>query len=419
MASEGRHYVKPSQVAKELMNSSLLFKWQQFAVEIGVPSTDIELKRADFSRGNIPAADLFTDLLTLRCAYDEFPISVVHNALEEMELLGIAGDLKESFPENKYTQVYISNNPKRHKKPEVDSGKNQRTPVGAHSGGGTPLPSVLPEKLDTTSTPDFIQNDKPLEVKVKLCDALIERPVTEAYPMTSTPRGGALIMNNIKFDEERTGLKTRHGAQNDTIYLRNLLQQLGYSPVEIHEDITDHDEFEMIITLFKKKMKKDPPASVVVAIMSHGEGDKLNLTEGDDIDKWDDLVYKFDSKQCPQLQGVPKIFIIQACQGRTGEDRKMPEQPKRDPQVADTLVCFSTIPKYVSHRDRWVGCWYIYCLTKVFMENAHRMDIIDMLDEVQRQLKDAKNEKRITPVCTYNKFLFLKKFYFNPMKPTN
>jgi hypothetical protein len=64
-------------------------------------------------------------------------------------------------------------------------------------------------------------------------------------------------------------------------------------------------------------------ASLVVCILSHGD---KGVVEGVDSEciKINDLKYKFNSNDCPTLNGKPKIWIIQACQGG---DVQQPIQP--------------------------------------------------------------------------------------------
>ena len=59
-------------------------------------------------------------------------------------------------------------------------------------------------------------------------------------------------------------------------------------------------------------------ASLVVCILSHGDE---NVVKGTDFKNVtiDDLKYKFNSHNCPSLNGKPKIWIVQACQGHKSQ----------------------------------------------------------------------------------------------------
>lgn len=56
-------------------------------------------------------------------------------------------------------------------------------------------------------------------------------------------------------------------------------------------------------------------ASLIVCILSHGDEDVVGGVDGESV-KINELKYKFNSNHCPTLNGKPKIWIIQACQGK-------------------------------------------------------------------------------------------------------
>jgi len=145
--------------------------------------------------------------------------------------------------------------------------------------------------------------------------------------------------------------------------------------------------FIALIEEFKQKFEQNPVDSCVVVIMSHGECNTVLTKDMQYINLWEQIVYQFDNLHCPVLLGKPKIFIIQACQtfkvpSRTEEDA-IPLPQKTVPRVTDMLVCMSTTPGFKAHRDPYLGTWYIYTVTKVFMENAHRMDVVEMMRKVR------------------------------------
>jgi len=60
------------------------------------------------------------------------------------------------------------------------------------------------------------------------------------------------------------------------------------------------------------------------------------------------------------------------------------------------------------------GTWYIECVCKVFMENAHSLEIREMLDIVAQKLKQFESENGTKQSCTYEVRNFYKKLYFSP-----
>ncbi|PSN36008.1 hypothetical protein C0J52_19998 [Blattella germanica] len=136
----------------------------------------------------------------------------------------------------------------------------------------------------------------------------------------------------------------------------------------------------------------------VVAIMSHGHNlvNKLDSTivasDGQDLQaEW--VVEQFSNGKARHLVNRPKIFFFQTCRGdnydfgvklsrRTMEHDGYAEHIV--PSMTDVLICHSTLPGFISHRDMYRGTWYIEAICDVFMENAHRMDLERMMKLVSR-----------------------------------
>ena len=52
------------------------------------------------------------------------------------------------------------------------------------------------------------------------------------------------------------------------------------------------------------------------------------------------------------------------------------------PTMSDILIGYSTLPGFVSHRDVYLGTWYISAICEVFMKHACDTDVEDMLKMV-------------------------------------
>jgi len=52
----------------------------------------------------------------------------------------------------------------------------------------------------------------------------------------------------------------------------------------------------------------------VMCILSHGEDKHFYSSDGGRI-KIKDIMNRFDGQNCPALNGKPKLFFVQACQG--------------------------------------------------------------------------------------------------------
>ena len=55
---------------------------------------------------------------------------------------------------------------------------------------------------------------------------------------------------------------------------------------------------------------------------------------------------------------------------------------KKFPTYSDMIIVTSTIPGYVSIRDRAYGSWFIQDLCKVFMKDSHTQPLQKLLNKV-------------------------------------
>ncbi len=97
--------------------------------------------------------------------------------------------------------------------------------------------------------------------------------------------------------------------------------QLGFN-VRIFKDLKAKNLCYCLEDLAKQDFSSY--ASLVVCILSHGDEGVVEGVDGVNV-KINELKYKFNSNVCPTLNGKPKIWIIQACQGK---DIQYPKQAK-------------------------------------------------------------------------------------------
>ena len=105
---------------------------------------------------------------------------------------------------------------------------------------------------------------------------------------------------------------------------------------------------------------------LIVTILTHGDyGDVLyGTSEGITIQE---VIETFSSKRWTTLIGKPKIFIIQACRGRTYNQAVQSTERNNDGcdqvlNILDYLVAYSTIHGNVSLRNKNTGSIYISTL---------------------------------------------------------
>ena len=84
--------------------------------------------------------------------------------------------------------------------------------------------------------------------------------------------------------------------------------------VEMHENLTDTDMMQLLVNVAHNVDHKDYDC-LVCCILSHGVLNHLYGTNGRLV-AIRDLTGVFQSNRCPSLAGKPKLFFLQACQGR-------------------------------------------------------------------------------------------------------
>ncbi|KAI6208716.1 Caspase Recruitment and Peptidase C14 domain containing protein [Aphelenchoides besseyi] len=132
------------------------------------------------------------------------------------------------------------------------------------------------------------------------------------YKNFSVPKGLVLLITNEYF-RPSSGLSNRPGTARDAIALNELFQKLGYSPADVHQDVTGLGMLS-VARQFVKRNEHRKAHSCVVIVQTHGEQDLLVGVDGDRICVHDFLSC-FNSKAAPFLAGKPKLFFIQACRG--------------------------------------------------------------------------------------------------------
>ena len=132
----------------------------------------------------------------------------------------------------------------------------------------------------------------------------------------------------------------------------------------------------------------------MVCVLSHGEQECVFGTDGKPV-SLRDLRMPFTSKGAPTLAGKPKLFFIQACQGRNYQQGAVPCPPKPQDEEArrasvsleedagplpaelvaeeaDYLMGMATVEECKSFRHTSTGSIYIQELCKQLLVSAKR-----------------------------------------------
>lgn len=297
-------------------------------------------------------------------------------------------------------------------------------PAGVAEG---PLPELVPELVDQ----DLLEKLYPVDSGRKEGGGATEEGVDDvdlgAYPMSTYPRGVALIINNEHFEK----MPPRPGTEKDGKALQHLFTHLGFTTV-LHQDL----KAEAMRATLKSLAERDHSLAncLVVAILSHGEEGGMIHGKDDILINIKELTNLFSGQACPSLAGKPKLFFIQACRGKefdlpvsvkestdyhppSSEERETVDGTQKSllPDQADFLLSFSTAEGYVSWRNSAYGSWYVKALVEAMHELAGKEHLVDILTEVNRRVAENQSQSGFRQIpAVVNQMR--KRLYFNPSK---
>ncbi|NWU58435.1 CASPA protein, partial [Dromas ardeola] len=245
---------------------------------------------------------------------------------------------------------------------------------------------------------------------------------TSSYKMDGPHRGFCLVINNVEFDRS---LRERKGSCKDAAELERVFTWLGLD-VRIYKNLTSWEIKDLMRTWQHLEDHKDRDC-FICCILSHGESGAI-YGKDEELVSIRMIMSHFTAKQCPQLFEKPKLFFIQACQGKEIQrpvcveaDARIPELPSMQqtispesiPEEADFLLGMATIDGYASFRHVQHGAWYIQSLcSKLQLLVPRGEDILSILTEVNEDVGrrvDRLGTKKQMPQPAYTlrrKFIF-------------
>lgn len=168
-----------------------------------------------------------------------------------------------------------------------------------------------------------------------------------------------------------------------SVYLHEVFKWLGFE-IEVHRDCTR----EKMLSLLRKLSTRDHSHmdSVVCCILSHGQQGSVLGVDGLPVD-FGDLSRPLNGLRCFSLAEKPKLFFIQACQGTSEQQAVYIESDDHTntvcsdavaptesiPSDADFLFAMSTVPSFVSYRERSNGSWFIQSLCQNLVQMVPRL----------------------------------------------
>ncbi|KAJ8338521.1 hypothetical protein SKAU_G00374870 [Synaphobranchus kaupii] len=246
-----------------------------------------------------------------------------------------------------------------------------------------------------------------------------EKQVLEAYAMgDDRTRGVCLIINNHDFSQSQVPFKTRMGTDEDEKYLVTVFDWLGL------ETRTERDCSQQRMSSLLTQLSEEDHSGMdclVCCVLSHGEQGVVYGVDGREL-PLRDLTGPFSAARCASLQGKPKLFFIQACQGRNEQpavpiqsDGPGSAEPDLDtdavvpqdsiPEEADFLLGMATVPHFASFRDKKMGTWYIQSLCNNLQQLVpKRHDLLSILTKVNNdvsRMSDSSGKKKQMPQPAY------------------
>ena len=276
---------------------------------------------------------------------------------------------------------------------------------------------------------------------------LFSQKSSKVYSMKHNPRGRAIIINMVNVGK----LAPREGSTYDVTNLENLFRQLCFT-VESYIDLTKSEIIGKLEVERKREDHKDSDA-FILCIMSHGvEGivygkDQLPLN----IDK--DILELFNGERCPHLLNKPKIFIIQACQGKLATEGISTESADSDTPLtqatsvipldalkalrsgdasdsihkfvhpqADMVVLYATVNGYEAYRNLFLGSWFIRSFVKVLSRHSYNNSLVELFNKVSEEVSNYRTNadklmygyKHHIQLPQINRLTFTKDFFFFP-----
>lgn len=300
--------------------------------------------------------------------------------------------------------------------------------------------------LESSSISTLIARDTTKVMNVKPA-TIIHNNSDEDYKMTSRPRGPCLIVNNIDFEGDM--FPTRKGSDEDANRFDTLFQQLGFQVIMRRNQTAD--QMRLLFKEVADGCKKEHDA-LFIFILSHGSEHGIYGTDGIEVHLESEIISCFDNRNCKALLGKPKVFVIQACRGRSKDfggcdgdttdaincspitsspiakatlseyrvpTSWLPSQPsdgkkRKHPVRTDMLLIFSCLAGFVSVRNELAGSWLGVALAYFLMTFAHERDLLRILNFVTSDVIQRESSQGHIQSIELKLLGWTKNLYFNP-----
>jgi caspase Dronc len=214
------------------------------------------------------------------------------------------------------------------------------------------------------------------DAEVKRAADFGSHPKLQVYRMRSKRRGVFVFVNIIKFKSEKNN---RSGAEKDRENLVTLFREMGFT-IFYYEDLEREDFFKLMNKLRKSEYLKNVD-SFVLCIQTHGDtvNNQTVMEFADGHSTFvEDVIQLFSHSGCPDLVGKPKVFFFPFCRGKISDLEKkivLPRKTETDgagnpstavPSYSDILICYGTVPGFMTHRDTGENIFWLFGNQKNF-----------------------------------------------------
>ena len=215
--------------------------------------------------------------------------------------------------------------------------------------------------------------------------------------MNDRVRGHLSIINLKYFSNQFSNweCETRTGTNVDADQLTRLFLDLGFT-VDRHDNPSTENIRDIVRDSAHQNYSEIPMS--VCAVFSHGDSGKIRTKDGEI--ELNEIIAPY--RQNKTLAGKPKMFIIQACRGDeymgmiddqvdgVGSDEWKAKRQSllQLPLEADFLFAYSTVDGYLSWKNSEHGSWFVETLVRVFRAHALKMDVMRMLNRVNKIVAD-------------------------------
>ncbi|XP_024946749.1 caspase-8 isoform X2 [Cephus cinctus] len=186
---------------------------------------------------------------------------------------------------------------------------------------------------------------------------------TETTAVNIIKKGICVIINEIHFPN--TQYETRLSSIHDEKRLKETFMLFGFQ-VLVFNDLSEKTIIQRLQNITNNITDE---SCVIVCILSHGVEGAIVTTNGKILT----LKELEMTLCCEKLKYIKKILIVQACQGKTigrVKDTLTTDGPENVVVYGEFFLFTSTMPGFVSVRDKQKGSWFIQVLCDTLIEGA-------------------------------------------------